>query len=119
MKTEVIISIAVCIPMFLLLLAMSIVLLRGKGAWMITGYNTMPKEKRDQYDTVALCKFTGKALLFFNVLINGFTIGAILFNKIMMSIFGALLIITIVFLLIYANTKNRFKKKEENNPFSA
>ena len=44
----------------LLLIAMSIVLLMGKGEWLIAGYNTLGKEEKAKYDSVALCKFFGK-----------------------------------------------------------
>ena len=34
----------------LLMLFMSIPLLRGKGAWLIAGFNTMDKKEREKYD---------------------------------------------------------------------
>ena len=46
-----------------LMVAMAIPLLKGKGAWMISGYNTMSKKERELYDEKALCRYTGKLLL--------------------------------------------------------
>ena len=46
-----------------LLIVMAIPLLMGKGAWMISGYNTMSKKEKELYDEKALCRYTGKLLL--------------------------------------------------------
>ncbi|MEK6266410.1 MAG: DUF3784 domain-containing protein [Clostridium sp.] len=32
-------------------------LLCGKGSFLIAGYNTMPKEEKDKYNSVKLSKF--------------------------------------------------------------
>ena len=40
----------------------SIVLLSGKGAFLIAGYNTSSNEKKAKYDEKKLCKMTGCGL---------------------------------------------------------
>lgn len=82
----------------------------GKGAFLIAGYNTSSKNEKAKYDEKALCRFMGKSMfaLALGIFLWGlsewlarpflFTIGLIIF-------FG-----TIVFMVVYANTKNRFKK---------
>lgn len=88
---------------------LGIVLSMGKGPFLIAGFNMMAKEEQDKYDKVALCKFTGKimfALAFsmvFWVLFQAFEI------KFLLYIGVILFIASIMFLLIYANTGNRFK----------
>lgn len=94
-----------------LFIVFGIILLNGKGAFLIAGFNTMPKDEREKkYDSEELCKFMGKMMfvLGLSVLIWVlseslgihwlFTAGLILF-------FG-----TIIFILIYTNTGNRFRK---------
>lgn len=40
----------------LLFLIISIFLFNGKGKWLIAGYNTASKEKKEQYDEKKLCR---------------------------------------------------------------
>ena len=95
-----------CIGLCILL---GIVLSMGKGSFLIAGFNMKTKEEQDKYDKVALCKFTGKimfALAFsmvFWVLYQAFKI------KFLLYIGVVLFFAFIMFLLIYANTGNRFK----------
>jgi hypothetical protein len=92
-----------------LLLFLGVVLSMGKGSFLIAGFNMMAKEEQDQYDKAALCKFTGKmmfALAFsmvFWVLYQAFEI------KFLLYIGVILFFASIAFLLIYANTGNRFR----------
>ncbi|NLO84914.1 MAG: DUF3784 domain-containing protein [Clostridiales bacterium] len=43
-----------------LLFVMSIVLLSGKGAFLIAGYNTASKEEQSTYDRKKLCRVIGE-----------------------------------------------------------
>lgn len=87
-----------------------IVLLNGKGSFLIAGFNTLPKKEKEKYDIVALCKFMGKAMfaLSFSMV---FWILSDALNITWLFILGFVLFIGIVvFILIYLNTGNRFKK---------
>ena len=109
MSMEMIVPLAVII----LFLILSIYLLQGKGAMLISGYNTMPKEDKAQYDTMALCKATGKLMLGVTVSISLIFAGD-LFQTDWLFIAGTVLMISsIVIGLIYMNTGNRFKKNEK------
>ena len=46
-----------------LMIVVSFILLTGRGSFLLAGYNTMPKSKKEQYDTPALCKFGGKIFM--------------------------------------------------------
>lgn len=46
-----------------IILIISIVLLQGKGGFMIAGFNMLSKEKKGKVDMVKLCKFMGKVSL--------------------------------------------------------
>jgi hypothetical protein len=107
--TESIIWGIVLIPM----VVMSIFLLCGKGAFLIAGYNTMSKEEQAKYDEKALCRSTGKFLLWITCCVM-FLPFCIYSEDLWMTfcIVGIIMVSTIIF-LIYANTGNRFHKKED------
>lgn len=54
MNTGFIVCGALCL--IFLLLAFLFAVLKGKAAILISGFNTMPKEKRESYDIDKLCK---------------------------------------------------------------
>ncbi|MCD8509535.1 MAG: DUF3784 domain-containing protein [Bacillus sp. (in: Bacteria)] len=83
---------------------------RGRGAFLIAGYNTLPQKKKAQYDTVAMCKFMGKMMYFLAVSAFFWFLGEALDVTALFYMGVFLFVSTIVFLLIYGNTGNRFKK---------
>lgn len=96
-----------------LFLSLSIYLLQGKGAMLISGYNTMSKENKAQYDTVALCKATGKLMLGVTVSISLIFAGELLHRNWLFIAGTVLMLSSIVIGLIYLNTGNRFKKSDQ------
>lgn len=46
-----------------LVLVLAVVLLQGKGAWLIAGFNMLPNEKKRLVDWHGLCRFMGKIML--------------------------------------------------------
>ena len=54
---------------FLVITIISIVLISGRGSWMISGYNTASKEEKAKYDENKLCRITGTGLLIISLLI--------------------------------------------------
>lgn len=82
----------------------------GKGSSLIAGFNTLPEEEKDKYDTDALCKFMGKMMF-----VLSFSMGLWIISEVYewrwLFFLGLLLFAgTIIFLLVYMNTGNRFKK---------
>lgn len=94
----------------LLLLFLGFYLLQGKGAMLIAGYNTLPKEEKEKYDEVALCKATGKLILAIAFSMMVIFAGIFLVISVLLTVGTVLLVITILFGLIYMNTGNRYKK---------
>lgn len=95
-----------------LFIIFGIFLLNGKGSSLIAGYNTMPPEEKEKYDAVRLTKFMGKMMfvLSFSML---FWIFSIAFEMIWLFHLGLILFFGIVvFIVIYVNTGDRFKKRE-------
>lgn len=95
----------------LIMIALSVVLLLGKGANLIAGYNTSSKEEKAKYDEKALSKFVGKILLPIGLALPLVTLGGI--YDLIWPIFAFIFldIGLIVFALIYINSGNRFRKK--------
>lgn len=93
----------------LMIIGIAILLLMGKGSFLIAGYNTMSKDEKEKYDTKALCRFIGKILLPIGIFTPCIAIAAI--NKInWISIaYAGLVVILVVFAVVYCNTGNRFK----------
>ncbi|GAB6109823.1 DUF3784 domain-containing protein [Fusibacter bizertensis] len=56
----------------------TIVLLSGKGGWLIAGYNTMSAEEKAQYDARKLSKSVGVLFLFIDIEI---LIGSLVMNS--------------------------------------
>lgn len=111
MTTKDVIGLVIVCSLAILIIAASIVLLKGKGAWMIAGYNTSSKEEKEKTDSVALCKFMGKILLPIGVFLPLIAIGEIYEIDWLGGLYVAILFVLIIFALIYANTKKRFQKK--------
>lgn len=94
----------------ILFIVFGMMLMKGKGAMLIAGYNTMPKEEREQYDEKALLHFMGKMMFVFAFCcflwgIGSATARMFLFWLGMIIMFGAT-----IWMVIYVNTGNRFKK---------
>ena len=89
---------------------LGIVFSMGRGSFLIAGFNTMGKEKKKQYDVPALCRFMGRmmfALAFSMVL----WLLSDLWDASWLFTLGIVLFIgSILFILIYVNTGNRFRK---------
>ena len=94
----------------LIFIVIGIILLCGKGSLLIPGYNTMPKEEKDKYNSVELSKFMGKIIILIAFIIPCFALGGI-YKILWLPVVGSIAIISLsIFAVIYTNTKNRFKK---------
>jgi hypothetical protein len=98
----------VLIPLFI----MSLFLLNGKGAFLIVGYNTMSKKEQAKYDEKALCRFTGKGVLWITCCMMFVPFGTISGITWMSPCAEVIILVSAVVLVIYVKTGNRFLKKE-------
>jgi len=103
------------IVMFIILLFLIIgtIFIRGKGAALIAGYNTMPQDEKKKYNIDLLLKFVGKMMfaLSFSMLL---WIISILYDMISLFIIGAIFFISMtLFTVIYVNVGDKFKNKNE------
>ena len=92
------------------LLILAIFLSKGKGAFLIAGYNTMSEEEKAQYDEVAMCKFMSKIMygICFSIFLWG--LSELLQMQILFIIGLVLFMGLIIFALTYLNTGKRFKR---------
>lgn len=94
----------------LLFIGLGILFLKGKGAFLIAGYNTASEEKKNTISEKALCGFMGKLMFVFAGCHLIIALSAV-FDKAYLSWIGiGAYIVIAVGAVIYANTGNRFKK---------
>ncbi|GFZ30288.1 hypothetical protein CSC2_08140 [Clostridium zeae] len=101
------VGLIVIIALFVIL---GIIFSLGKGAFLISGYNTSSKEEKAKYDEKALCKFMGKAMFMFAFSVFLWGLSTLLNQHIIFVIGFTLFIGTAIFLVIYTNSNNRFRK---------
>ena len=91
-----------------LLIVVSFILLTGRGSFLLAGYNTMPKSKKEQYDTPALCKFAGKIFMPIAVLVilSGFEALQVLW----FWISGSVIVVGLLAFYLIGFYGKRFKK---------
>ena len=101
------------ILMVCLFILIGIMLSLGKWSFLISGFNTMSKEEKEQYDVMSLCKFMGKIMFVVAFSIALFILSDILMIPILLNIGVVIIISSVIFAIIYANIGDRFEKKKE------
>lgn len=85
-------------------------LLAGKGAWLIAGYNTASEAEKQKYDEKRLCRTMGAGMAFITVLI----LLTAIFEDVLPASFAFILVILILadvaVMLILSNTYCRIKR---------
>ena len=94
-----------------LFVGLGVLFSKGKGAFLIAGYNTMSKEKKARYDKNALCRFMGRLMFALAACWVPVALGAVLDVDWLYGAGIAAYLIVIAAGLIYANTGHRFQKK--------
>lgn len=100
----------IVIALFILLGTM---LSLSKWSFLIAGFNTMSKEEKENCDILALCKFMRKFMFMITFCVLLFILSDILMMKILYNIALILVYSSLLFVIIYTNTGNRFKKKNK------
>lgn len=107
---------AVGIIVNVLIAALGVVFLAGKGSSLIAGFNTMPREEREMFDEKKLCRFMGIMTLIIAVLIGATNLGAWLKLAWLGTIAGALIAAVGIFMIVFLNTGKRFQKSPDKKP---
>ena len=99
--------------MIALFLVLGLIFSRGKGAFLIAGYNAASKAEKARYDEKALCRFMGK-IMFALAGCQGIMALGILVVGMWLFWVGIAAFLAVAFgTVIYANTRNRFQKKSK------
>ncbi|MEC5271132.1 DUF3784 domain-containing protein [Caldifermentibacillus hisashii] len=91
-------------------LIFAIILSRGKGGFLLAGYNNFPESEKEQYDEVALCKVMGKMMYGICLSFLLFALSSLFEMKILFNVGLILLIAIVIFGTWYVYTDDRFKK---------
>ena len=95
----------------LLFAVFGIILWKGKGAWLIAGYNVSSDAEKSKYDEKTLCRFVAKLMFFYTACFVLLAVSTWLdFMALYYCVIALFLVVTIA-AVIYANTGNRFKKR--------
>ncbi|MCL2396446.1 MAG: DUF3784 domain-containing protein [Defluviitaleaceae bacterium] len=97
------------IPIFLLLVAIGITLIRGKGGWLLAGWNTMSPEKRAKYNQKSLFRFAGCLIILSGVFVVITMVVAYFENHTAAIASIITFMVVLVAGVIYANTSKRFR----------
>jgi len=89
---------------------LGIVFSRGKGAFLIAGYNTSSSEEKEKYDKSVLCKFVGKIMFAMAACLLVIAISDLIDSTIPLWIGLSLFFGVAIFAIVFANTNNRFRK---------
>lgn len=96
-----------------LFVGLGVLFSKGKGAFLIAGYNTMPRAKKERYDQRGLCRFMGKLMFALAVCWVPVALGAVLDVDWLYGAGIAAYLLVIGGGLIYANTGHRFQKRTD------
>ncbi|WP_026674737.1 DUF3784 domain-containing protein [Alkalihalobacterium bogoriense] len=94
-------------------LVLGVILSTGRGGFLIAGYNTMPKEEKENIDTVALCKFMGKMMFAFSFSLVLWIISEVYEIKWLFTLGLLTVFVLVIFTVVYVNTSQRFRKQNE------
>lgn len=94
----------------LLFLVISIIMFCGKGSFLIAGYNTASKEKKERYDEKKLCRVMGCCMLVVSLLMIAMYVFINVLPECFVWIFLAVVLVDVIFTIIYAN---KFCNKKE------
>ncbi|MGF2617787.1 DUF3784 domain-containing protein [Rossellomorea vietnamensis] len=94
-----------------LFIVLGLFLLNGKGAFLIAGYNTMPKEEKEQYDEQALCRFMGKMMFALSFCMLFWPVSELLDAQWLFALGLGLFLAVVLYIVVYVNTGDRFRKR--------
>ncbi len=91
-------------------LLLGLMFLKGKGAFLIAGYNTATREEKARYDEKALCRFMGKLMIALALCWSLLALSHVLQRTWLLWLGLGLFLAVLFGGVIYANTGGRFKK---------
>ena len=111
MQSEDITAIIIISILSAVIITISIIMLTGKGANLIAGYNTLSREEKEKFDAKKLSVFLGKVFLLIGILFNCISVGIVFCIRWLPFAVAAAVAAAIIFAAVSCNTGNRFKKQ--------
>ena len=97
--------------LILFFVILGIVLWRGKGAFLIAGYNTAKPSERAKYDEKALCRSVAVILFAIALSLVVSAVG-IVYDEIIPPWLGFVLMLAVALIgIVYVNTSKKVKRK--------
>lgn len=94
----------------LLFAVLGLIFIRGHGAFLIAGYNTMSQEDQKKINVKALCRFMGKLMFALGGCFVIMSLSDAVDSFLPMWIGMAIFFGVVAFAVIYSNTGHRFSK---------
>ncbi len=88
---------------------LSLVLLLGKGSWLIAGYNTASPQEKKGFDEKRLCRVAGGGMAVITALLVVMTIWQDTLPAAFAGVFGAVTVGVAIAIIVLANTICRRK----------
>ena len=89
---------------FAIMALISVLLLLGRGSWLIAGYNTASKEEKDKYNQKKLCRVIGVGMSVITIMILIMTIWQEVLPASFATVFGVVTLVDCVVMIVLANT---------------
>lgn len=94
----------------LLLGVVGVLLCKGKAGFLLAGWNTMPKEKKQSWDEKRLLHFNGRCILGLAALILLGALFTLLEIDWLVALSWVAFAALVVWMIVYQNTGNRFRR---------
>lgn len=94
----------------LLLGVVGVLLCKGKAGFLLAGWNTMPKGKKQSWDGKRLLHFNGRCILGLAALILLGALFTLLEIDWLVALSWVAFAALIVWMIVYQNTRNRFRR---------
>lgn len=86
------------------LVVISILMLSGKGGWLIAGYNTASEEEKNKYDEKKLSRVTGVGMSLITVMVFVMALFEDVLPATFVYIFGAFVAVVSITIIVLLNT---------------
>lgn len=98
-----------------LFIALGVIFSKGKGAFLIAGYNSMPEEEKAKYDEVVLTKFMGKIMFALSFSMVFWLVSELVERQWIFYVGMVLFMVIMLYMLIFVNMSERFTKSKNHD----
>ncbi len=107
---EAIIYSCIAVSVIFWIMAAVFAVLKGKAAILISGFNTMPKEQREQYDRERMSRDMRNTLALWAVVSGAGGVLAYLFSSVGIAVFSMITVLILFFREVHLDEEKAFGK---------